>query len=44
LPLAASSPGVLEQHCELKRFLFQNLYRHHKLVRMTDRYAIEELA
>ena len=33
--LAAFSPEVLEQHRELKRFLFQNLYRHYKVMRMS---------
>ena len=36
-PLAAFSPDVLEQHRELKRFLFQNLYRHYKVVRMSEK-------
>ncbi|MDP2834911.1 MAG: deoxyguanosinetriphosphate triphosphohydrolase [Pseudomonadota bacterium] len=36
-PLAAFSPGVLEQHRELKRFLFQNLYRHYKVARMSEK-------
>ena len=36
-PLAAFSPETLEQHRELKRFLFQNLYRHYKVVRMSEK-------
>jgi len=36
-PLAAFSPDILEQHRELKRFLFQNLYRHYKVVRMSEK-------
>jgi len=36
-PLAAFSEGVLAQHRELKRFLFQNLYRHYKVVRMSEK-------
>ncbi|MDD5389284.1 MAG: deoxyguanosinetriphosphate triphosphohydrolase [Gallionellaceae bacterium] len=36
-PLAGFSPDVLEQHRELKRFLFQNLYRHYKVVRMSEK-------
>ena len=36
-PLAAFSASVLEQHRELKRFLFQNLYRHYKVARMSEK-------
>ncbi len=36
-PLAAFSAEVLAQHRELKRFLFQNLYRHYKVVRMSEK-------
>jgi dGTPase len=36
-PLAAFSAEVLEQHREIKRFLFQNLYRHYKVVRMSEK-------
>jgi dGTPase len=36
-PLAAFSEGMLAQHRELKRFLFQNLYRHYKVVRMSEK-------
>jgi len=36
-PLAAFSEGMLTQHRELKRFLFQNLYRHYKVVRMSEK-------
>ncbi|MBU1665818.1 MAG: deoxyguanosinetriphosphate triphosphohydrolase [Gammaproteobacteria bacterium] len=36
-PLVAFSPDVLEQHRELKRFLFQNLYRHYKVARMSEK-------
>ncbi len=35
--LAAFSEGMLGQHRELKRFLFQNLYRHYKVVRMSEK-------
>ncbi|MHB8915724.1 MAG: deoxyguanosinetriphosphate triphosphohydrolase [Thiobacillus sp.] len=33
--LAGFSPGILEEHRELKRFLRQNLYRHYKVARMS---------
>jgi len=36
-PLAAFSAEMLTQHRELKRFLFQNLYRHYKVVRMSEK-------
>jgi dGTPase len=36
-PLAAFSEGLLAEHRELKRFLFQNLYRHYKVVRMSEK-------
>jgi dGTPase len=36
-PLAAFSPGVREQSLELKRFLFRNLYRHYRVVRMSEK-------
>jgi len=36
-PLAGFSEGVLAQHRELKRFLFQNLYRHYRVVRMSEK-------
>ncbi|MDP2787879.1 MAG: deoxyguanosinetriphosphate triphosphohydrolase [Pseudomonadota bacterium] len=36
-PLAAFSERVQTQHRELKRFLFQNLYRHYKVVRMSEK-------
>ncbi len=36
-PLAGFSASVLEQHRELKRFLFQNLYRHYKVARMSEK-------
>ncbi len=36
-PLAAFGPSVLERHRELKRFLFQNLYRHYRVVRMSEK-------
>ncbi len=34
-PLIAFSPGMREQHTELKRFLYQNLYCHYRVQRMT---------
>jgi len=34
-PLAAFSPAVREESLELKRFLFQNLYRHYRVERMS---------
>jgi dGTPase len=36
-PLAAFSPEVREEHLALKRFLFQKLYRHYKVVRMGEK-------
>jgi dGTPase len=36
-PLAAFSPAIREEHLALKRFLFQNLYRHYKVVRMSEK-------
>ncbi len=36
-PLASFSPEVLERHRELKRFLFQNLYRHYRVTRMSEK-------
>ncbi|MGB6452627.1 MAG: deoxyguanosinetriphosphate triphosphohydrolase [Steroidobacteraceae bacterium] len=34
-PLAGLSESVLEEHLELKSFLHQRVYRHHKVLRMT---------
>jgi dGTPase len=36
-PLAAFSAAVREEHLTLKRFLFNNLYRHYKVVRMGEK-------
>ncbi|MCB0203055.1 MAG: deoxyguanosinetriphosphate triphosphohydrolase, partial [Anaerolineae bacterium] len=36
-PLAAFSPAVREESLELKRFLFQNLYRHYRVERMSGK-------
>ncbi len=36
-PMAAFSPELRAEHLELKRFLFQNLYRHYKVVRMGEK-------
>ena len=36
-PLAAFSPDIRAQALELKRFLFQNLYRHYRVVRMSEK-------
>lgn len=36
-PLAALAPGLRAQTVELKRFLFRELYRHPRVVEMTDR-------
>jgi dGTPase len=36
-PLAAFSPQVREESLELKRFLFQNLYRHYRVERMSGK-------
>jgi len=35
--LAAFSPALREEHLALKRFLFQNLYRHYRVVRMSEK-------
>lgn len=36
-PLAAFSPEMRAQSLELKRFLFQNLYRHYRVERMSNK-------
>jgi dGTPase len=36
-PLVAMSEGVYAEHLELKRFLNTNLYRHHRVLGMTDK-------
>ncbi|MDR3394905.1 MAG: deoxyguanosinetriphosphate triphosphohydrolase [Parasulfuritortus sp.] len=36
-PLAAFSPEMRGESLTLKRFLFQNLYRHYKVVRMSEK-------
>jgi dGTPase len=36
-PLIAMSAGVREQHLELKRFLRERVYRHHRVLRMTSK-------
>jgi len=36
-PLAAFSPAVREESLALKRFLLQNLYRHYKVARMSEK-------
>ena len=36
-PLIAMSEGVREQHLELKRFLRERVYRHHRVLRMTSK-------
>jgi dGTPase len=36
-PLAAFSPAVRQESLELKRFLFNNLYRHYRVERMSDK-------
>jgi dGTPase len=36
-PLAAFSEQVRQEHLALKRFLFQNLYRHYRVVRMSEK-------
>jgi len=44
LPVVAFSPMMAERNAELKRFLFQNLYRHYKVERMrvkAERYLAE---
>ncbi len=44
-PLAAFSPEVQAEHQMLKRFLLQNLYRHYRVVRMSEkaRRVVREL-
>lgn len=44
-PLAAFSEQVQAEHLTLKRFLFQNLYRHYRVVRMSEkaRRVVREL-
>ena len=44
LQVVAFSPGMAKRNAELKRFLFQNLYRHYKVERMrvkAERYLAE---
>jgi dGTPase len=44
LPVVSFSPQMAERNAELKRFLFQNLYRHYKVERMrvkAERYLAE---
>lgn len=36
-PLAGFSAAVQAEHLELKRFLFHNLYRHYRVVRMSEK-------
>ncbi len=36
-PLAAFSEAIRQEHQELKHFLFQNLYRHYRVVRMSEK-------
>jgi dGTPase len=36
-PLVAHSPAVAEQATALKRFLFKNLYRHYRVMRMANK-------
>jgi dGTPase len=36
-PLAGFSEGVLEEHQELKAFLRERVYRHHRVLRMTSK-------
>lgn len=36
-PVVQFSPAVAEQHKELRAFLHQHLYRHHRVIRMTDK-------
>ena len=36
-PLARFSPGMEERNRQLKRFLYENLYNHHRVVRMADK-------
>lgn len=44
-PLAAFSNEMREEHLALKRFLFDNLYRHYRVVRMSEkaRRVVREL-
>lgn len=44
-PIVALSAPIYEQHVSLKRFLSENLYRHEKVVQMTDqaRHMVETL-
>jgi dGTPase len=44
-PLIGFSAGIREQHLELKRFLREHVYRHHRVLRMTSkaRRVINEL-
>jgi dGTPase len=44
-PLAAFGEAVREEHLTLKRFLFQHLYRHYRVVRMSEkaRRVVREL-
>jgi len=44
-PLAAFSDELRAEHLTLKRFLFQNLYRHYRVVRMSEkaRRVVREL-
>ncbi|MFN3595262.1 MAG: deoxyguanosinetriphosphate triphosphohydrolase [Thiobacillaceae bacterium] len=44
-PLAGFSEQVRAEHLELKRFLFHNLYRHYRVVRMSEkaRRVVREL-
>ncbi|WP_085812417.1 deoxyguanosinetriphosphate triphosphohydrolase [Geoanaerobacter pelophilus] len=44
LPVVAFSPAMADRNAQLKRFLFQNLYRHYKVERMrvkAERYLAE---
>ena len=38
-PLIGMSDGIAEQHLELKRFLRERVYRHHRVLRMTSKAA-----
>jgi dGTPase len=44
-PLIGLSDGIREQHLELKRFLREHVYRHHRVLRMTSkaRRVLKEL-
>ncbi len=42
-PLMAYSPGVQAQNLELKRFLNENLYKHHQVYRVKARRVVQEL-